>query len=248
MGGDSDGSVLIVVYNIVTIRRDFMKKHISIMLLLTLILIPSIILAKEDKDLKDKKVNKIVTVGYSLKDKEKIFGDKSLDEIDQILKQKCEEIMEDDSKYKVKMNADNFIDEDLIISVYYPKRDLSKDDLTTNLYSKSNILPLGNSFHEIRDRFRYTVGFDVGDMGGAAYGGYQSNLRGSYSDVHQQGVIDSLNTYHIEGAYYPVKDYAFGKSNAYNVFSQPYDIGRITLGRGDFNVVSGGRIIFSGIR
>ena len=105
-----------------------MKKHISIMLLLTLILIPSIILAKEDKDLKDKKVSKIVTVGYSLKDKEKIFGDKSLDEIDQILKQKCEEIMEDDSKYKVKMNADNFIDGDLIISVYYPKRDLSKDD------------------------------------------------------------------------------------------------------------------------
>lgn len=102
MGGDSDGSVLIVVYNIVTIRRDFIKKHISIMLLLTLILIPSIILAKEDKDLKDKKVSKIVTVGYSLKDKEKIFGDKSLDEIDQILKQKCEEIMEDDGKYKVK--------------------------------------------------------------------------------------------------------------------------------------------------
>ena len=45
-----------------------------------------------------------------------------------------------------------------------------------------------------------------------------------------------------------MKDYAFGKSNAYNVFSKPYDIGRITLGRGDFNVVSGGRIIFSGIR
>lgn len=225
-----------------------MKKHISIMLLLTLILIPSIILAKEDKDLKDKKVNKIVTVGYSLKDKEKIFGDKSLDEIDQILKQKCEEIMEDDGKYKVKMNADNFIDGDLIISVYYPKRDLSKDDLTTNLYSKSNILPLGNSFREIRDSFRYMVGFDVGDMGGAAYGGYQSNLRGSYSDVHQQGVIDSLNTYHIEGAYYPVKDRVNGTSNAYNIFLHPYDLGSITLGRGDFNVVSGGRIIFSGIR
>lgn len=92
------------------------------------------------------------------------------------------------------------------------------------------------------------VGFDVGDIGGAAYGGYQSNLRGSYSDVHQQGVIDRLNTYHIEGAYYIVKDHVSGKSNAYNVFIQPYDIGRITLGRGDFNVVSGGRIIFAGVR
>lgn len=119
-----------------------MKKHISIMLLLTLILIPSIILAKEDKDLKDNEVNKIVTVGYSLKDKEKIFGDKSLDEIDQILKQKCKEIMEDDGKYKVKATSNNLRDEDLIISVYYPERDLNEDDITTNVYSKSNILPL----------------------------------------------------------------------------------------------------------
>lgn len=37
------------------------------------------------------------------------------------------------------------------------------------------------------------------DIGTIAYGGYQSNLRWSYSEVHEQGVIDSLNTNRIEG-------------------------------------------------
>lgn len=98
-----------------------MKKYISIILLL--ILIPSIILTRDSKDLRDNKVNKIVTVGYSLKDKEKIFGDKSFEEIDQILEQKCEDIMEDDGKHEIKSQSDDLRDEDLIISVSYPGRD-----------------------------------------------------------------------------------------------------------------------------
>lgn len=100
-----------------------MKKHISIILLLAVVLIPSIILTKDSKDLRDNKVNKIVTVGYSLKDKEKIFGDKSSEEIDQILQQKCEEIMEDDGEHEIKPQSDNSRDEDLIITVSYPGRD-----------------------------------------------------------------------------------------------------------------------------
>lgn len=95
-----------------------MKKKISIILLL--ILIPSIFLSRDSKDLKESNVNKIVTVGYSLKDKEKIFGDKSPEEIDQILQQKCEEIMEDDGKREINSQSDNLSDEDLIISVSYP--------------------------------------------------------------------------------------------------------------------------------
>lgn len=97
-----------------------MKKLISTVLLLALVLIPSRMVAKDSKDLKDNNVNKIVTVGYSLKDKEKIFGDKSLEEIDQILQQKCEEIMEDDGEHEIDSQSDNFRDEGLIISVSYP--------------------------------------------------------------------------------------------------------------------------------
>lgn len=46
-----------------------MKKHISIIMLLTLILIPSFILVKESRSVEDRKENKIVTVHDNIKER-----------------------------------------------------------------------------------------------------------------------------------------------------------------------------------
>ena len=91
------------------------------------------------------------------------------------------------------------------------------------------------------------MGFDVGDMG-TAYGGYQSDLTGAYSDRYGQGYIHSLNTYLIEGANFPTRDVVDGDhQSAHCDFYQPYDIGHFRFGIAEFRLESGGRFVFLGV-
>lgn len=95
-----------------------MKKFFYFLLVL-LISVPFIAFA-QDKNAESPKVKKIVTVGYSLKDKSKIFGDKSIEEIDEILDSKCRELLENDFDSTLSHNSYNNND-GLIITVSYPQ-------------------------------------------------------------------------------------------------------------------------------
>lgn len=180
-----------------------MKKFFYFLLIL-LISVPCIALAQE-KTIENPKVEKIVTVGYSLKDQSKIFGDKSIEEIDKILDSKCRELLENDFDSTLSRNSYNDYD-GLIVTVNYPQsnddNNISEDVLAL---PKERINLLANGERRIADSFRYKVGLNVGDMG-PAYGGYQSDLTGAYSDRYGQGYIHSLNTYLIEGANFPTRD------------------------------------------
>lgn len=73
-----------------------MKKLVNILLAFVLILAPSLI--KTDTLDKNKpQPEKIVTVGYSVKNQKKLFEDKSLEEIDEILQKICEDLIENEN-------------------------------------------------------------------------------------------------------------------------------------------------------
>ncbi|MDY3902476.1 hypothetical protein [Peptoniphilus sp.] len=95
-----------------------MKKFYYFLLVL-LISVPCIAFA-QDKNAESPKVKKIVTVGYSLKDQSKIFGDKSIEEIDKILDSKCRELLENDFDSTLSHNSYNDYD-GLIVTVSYPQ-------------------------------------------------------------------------------------------------------------------------------
>ena len=222
-----------------------MKKFFYFLLML-LISVPCIALA-QDKTTENPKVEKIVTVGYSLKDQSKIFGDKSIEEIDKILDSKCRELLENDFDSTLSRNSYNDYD-GLIVTVNYPQsnddNNISEDVLAL---PKERINLLANGERRIADSFRYRVGFNVGDMG-TAYGGYQSDLTGAYSDRYGQGYIHSLNTYLIEGANFPTRDVVDrDHQSAHCDFFQPYDIGHLRYGIAEFRLESGGRFVFLGV-
>jgi|GEM_PF-2754156 len=216
-------------------------------LLVFFISIPCIAFA-QDRITKNPKVKKIVTVGYSLKDQEKIFGDKSIEEIDRILNSKCRELLENDINSTLSYNSYNNYD-GLIVTVNYPKSNDDDNNIAEDalVFPKEMINLLANGERRITDSFRYQVGFDVSDMG-TAYGGYQSNLTGAYSDRYGQGYIHSLNTYFIEGANFPRRDVIDGNhKSAHCDFFQPYDIGHFRSGIAEFRLDTSGKFIFDGV-
>lgn len=222
-------------------------KKIFYFLLMLLISVPCIALA-QDKTTENPKVEKIVTVGYSLKDQSKIFGNKSIEEIDKILDSKCRELLENDFDSTLSRNSCNDYD-GLIVTVNYPQSNNDNNILEDALaLPKERINLLANGERRITDSFRYKVGFNVSDMG-TAYGGYQSDLTGAYSDRYGQGYIHSLNTYLIEGANFPTIDFVDrNRQSAHCNFYQNYDIGHFIYGIAEFRLESGGRFVFLGVR
>lgn len=154
-------------------------------------------------------------------------------------------ILEDNNNQQYKLASVNNL-QGLIVTINYPQENGLDKEFSSKKIEEDEIL-FGNGERIVEDSFSYGVGFDVKGMG-VLFGQYRSDVRGVYSDRYVHGVIHKLNTYHTSGAYFPVRDYTTGDAHAYNIFSQPYDIGSIALGRGDFIIENGGRVVFLGVR
>lgn len=226
-----------------------MKKLLTIFLVLMMLLSSSMVAFASnaiEKDYSEKTsiASKAVVVGYNIKDKNEIFGEKSDEEINKILQEIIQELLKNERIQSSYVNSKLIITAtDKEKGTYFSNVDKSKASKVTKSNKINGIGTRIADEYGVRETFLYKVGFDT--IAGYVDGDYMTILDGVVSRVDNWAIIDGMDTFHIAGGSFNFSDMANGTSNASVRFSH-LDLAGYSSFLLKWHITLSGDIVFDG--